>query len=276
MPVIDASHAYPARATEASSRLFGNKCCLARRSPLTVFLILLTGVICGVSQSDPHSAGPSATPDEIVRRMVEQNEIRAAHLKYFSSPRHYHVEFHGMSHSMAADMHVQATYIAGSGKTFQVIDQSGSHLLLNHVLKKLLDTERDDSQQHESALTPLNYTFKFETTATEHGQQFYVFTVEPKAKKKLLYRGKIWVDAEDYAVAKVEAEPAQSPSFWIKKTEIHHVYAKNGEFWLPEENRSESRIRMGGTAILTIDYGTYSFGAPRDPNLTEASIPSSR
>ena len=27
--------------------------------------------------------------------------------------------------------------------------------------------------------------------------------------------------------------------------------------WLPHQNRSESKIRVGGTAVLTIDYGVY-------------------
>jgi hypothetical protein len=28
-------------------------------------------------------------------------------------------------------------------------------------------------------------------------------------------------------------------------------------FWLPERNRSETKVRIGGTAVFTIDYGTY-------------------
>jgi len=46
-------------------------------------------------------------------------------------------------------------------------------------------------------------------------------------------------------------------SCWISKTHIHHTYAKTGDFWLPEHDRSESRMRLGGTAVLTIDYGQY-------------------
>ena len=247
----------------------------AWRCLLLAFLVLLFGPRCGRSQSCEVTAGPVA-PDEIVRRMVEQNQVRSNELRYFTSRRHYHVDFHGLGRSMSADMHAQVTYNAASGKTFQVIDESGSHILLNHVLMKLLETERDDSRQHEAGLIPLNYIFKFEGSTTENGRQLYAFTVEPKTKHKLLYSGRIWVDAEDYAVVKVEAEPAASPSFWIKSTHIHHVYGKNGEFWLPKENRSESKIRMGGTALLTIDYGSYQFETPSDPNQTQSSVGTSR
>jgi len=171
---------------------------------------------------------------------------------------------------MSADMHVKAIYTLGSGKTFQVIDESGSHFLLDHVLKKLLETEQGDSRQPKAALTPSNYDFEFQTKTSDNGRAVYVFAVRPKAKNKLLYRGRIWVDSEDYAVTRVEAQPAENPSFWIKKTDIHHIYAKSGEFWLPETNRSESKIRLGGHALLTIDYGRYQFVEPHE--MTSMSV----
>jgi hypothetical protein len=207
----------------------------------------------------------AADPAEIVWRMVAQNETRARQLNYFTSQRHYHIEFHGLGRSMAADMNAQVIYSAGSGKTFHVIDESGSHLLLNHVLIKLLETEQEDSREQKAALTPFNYNFTFDTQTNEDGRPLYVFSVEPKAKSKLLYRGKIWIDANDFAVVRVEAEPAENPSWWIKSTEIHHRYEKIGEFWVPQDNKSESKVRFGGTALLTIDYGSYAFTKPNAP-----------
>jgi hypothetical protein len=221
-------------------------------------LVLMAASLPGLGQSV--SADPR--PNEIIRRMVQQNELRAEHLKHFNSVRHYHIEFHGLGKSMTADMHVYANYESGTGKTFRVIDESGSHLLLDHVLKKLLATEEDDSREKKAGLTPSNYNFEFQTKTFEGGRTLYVFAVEPKVKSKLLYRGRVWLDAADFAVVRVEAEPSENPSFWIKKTEIRHVYAKSGEFWLPEANRSESKTRLGGSAVLTIDYGTYQVEGP--------------
>lgn len=227
-------------------------------------LALGCGVYAFAQTGDAAVAALPVPASEVIQRMVQENELRAEHLKFFTSQRHYHVEFRGLGRSLTADMHAQVTYNAGSGKTFQVLDQSGSHILLNHVLKKLLETEQDDSRQRKATLTPSNYEFQFQTTTIENGRTLFVFDVEPKAKNKLLYRGKIWIDAKDYAVVRVEAQPAENPSFWIKSTNIHHVYEKNGEFWLPQTNRSESKIRLGGAAVLTIDYGTYQFQEPHE------------
>ena len=61
---------------------------------------------------------------------------------------------------------------------------------------------------------------------------------------KYLYR-KNWVDAADFAISQIEAEPAKNPSFWIKKTEIHHRYGKLGEFWLPLRNWNRDQDAAG-------------------------------
>jgi hypothetical protein len=226
--------------------------------------LTIAGAVCAVAQPAINTDATPVSAPAIVQRMVEQNALRAQQLKYYTSRRHYHIDFNGLGRSMSADMHAQVTYTAGSGKTFQVIDESGSHLLLNHVLLKLLETEQDDSRQQKTALTPSNYDFILQNEVTENGRRAYIFAVAPKVKNKLLYRGTIWVDAKDYAVVRIEAQPAENPSFWIKSTEINHSYTKSGEFWLPQTNRSESKVRFGGTAVLTIDYGTYQFEKPQD------------
>jgi hypothetical protein len=71
------------------------------------------------------------------------------------------------------------------------------------------------------------------------------------------------VDSRDFSVCRIEAEPSKNPSFWIKKTDIHHSYMKIGDFWLPAENESVSQIRGGGRAVLTIKYQNYEILAAR-------------
>jgi hypothetical protein len=51
--------------------------------------------------------------------------------------------------------------------------------------------------------------------------------VEPRRENKFLYRGEICVNAEDFAVESIDAEPAKNPSFWIKKTRIEHRSGKS-------------------------------------------------
>ncbi len=85
----------------------------------------------------------------------------------------------------------------------------------------------------------------------------YVLAVAPKTKSKFLFRGRVWVDADDFAVVRLKAEPAKNPSFWTKASQIEQSYVKVSDFWLPERNHSVSSILLGGQAELTIEYQNY-------------------
>jgi hypothetical protein len=91
---------------------------------------------------------------------------------------------------------------------------------------------------------------------------------------KFLYRGKIWVDSNDFAVTRIEAQPSKSPSFWVKRSDVHHRYQKVDDFWLPAENETESWIRMGGHALLSIEYKEYRIieAAPLRPAESHSDV----
>ena len=96
------------------------------------------------------------------------------------------------------------------------------------------------------ARTQLNRdTYDFELVGYEPSRTGgqYVLRVSPKSRSKYVYRGKVWVDGNDFAVTRIEGEPAQNPSFWTKKSEIHHEYKKVQGFWLPIRNESVTYIR---------------------------------
>jgi hypothetical protein len=157
-------------------------------------------------------------------------------------------------------MVVDLKYSSPSTEEFKVVSQSGSKLLIDLVLKRLLDSEREsheDKNRDGVQITGRNYNFTMLDSQDVVDGCSYVLDVEPKVPSKFLFRGRIWVDDKDFAVCRIEAEPAKNPSFWIKKTEIHHSFMKVGDFWLPAQNTSVSHIRLDGRATLTIKYGNY-------------------
>jgi hypothetical protein len=102
-----------------------------------------------------------------------------------------------------------------------------------------------------------------------------VFEVVPRGKSKYLYRGKIWIDVQDFAVKRIVAEPAKNPSFWVKQAKIEQQYKKVDQFWLPAKNHSASSVRLGGHADLTIVYGDYVWTAV-DPSLQTSNRATSK
>jgi hypothetical protein len=249
---------------------------LLRRRTLETLLLVVALVaaarveVCAQNvDQDASSAGTgfaSLSSDQIVARMMRKNAERAEALRGFRGTRSYHLEYKGFPGNREAQMVVNVDYQAPDHKEFTVVSQSGSKLLIDRVLKKLLESEREamnPENRARTALTTDNYNFILTGYESTSGGAAYVLEVEPKSKNKFLYSGKIWVDANDFAVTRIEAEPARNPSFWIKKTEIRHVYRKIDEFWLPQQNYTVTMVRLGGRAILTIDYQDYRIAGDR-------------
>jgi outer membrane lipoprotein-sorting protein len=222
----------------------------------------------------PTFATAQTTPsvDQIAEGMQRHDAVQAKELKHYEATRHYQVQYKGLG-TLMAKMDVEVTFDSDSGKSFKIVSQSGSKLLCDKVLKRAVSSEMEASKDKAStALTRANYQFKLLGTEQLDERQAYILQVDPLRETKFLYRGKVWVDAADYAVAKIEAEPEKNPSFWISSTRIQHTNSKRDGVWLPYKNRSESKIRLGGSAVLTIDYGTYRVtlaGQPGTPRAGE-------
>ncbi len=224
--------------------------------PLAAFFLAMAAW--AVPGNAPAPPPAPLTAAQIVEQMQLHDKARTRELKHYHSLRHYTVEYRGFPTDLSAAMAVDATFDAATGKSLQIVSQSGSKFLLEKVLRRAVDSEKEAFHERAStALTPANYRFRLLGAETLAGRPAYLLDVEPRVPSKFLYRGKIWLDAVDFAVVKMETEPAKSPSFWISRTQIHYTGSKTNGFWMPQKVVSETRVRIGGSAVFTIDYGTY-------------------
>jgi hypothetical protein len=181
-------------------------------------------------------------------------------LHAYHATRTYQVEYHGFWGTRSAEIVVGVTYLSPGKKEFVIQSETGSKLITDRVLKKLLEAEREESRpeiEQQSALTDANHRFTLIGHENGLSGKAYVLEVEPRRKDKFLYHGRIWVDAGDFAVVRLKAEPTKTPSFWTRKADIDEVYTKVSDFWLPARNHSVVAIRLGGHAELTIEYTNY-------------------
>jgi hypothetical protein len=198
--------------------------------------------------------------EEIVARLNQNNEQRAATLRAYDGKRSYFLSYRGFPSNHDAEMEVVAHYVPPGSKTFDVVSGSGSKIFQSKVFSKLLESEReaaDAEGQRQTALSTENYKFTLLGSRPSPYGGCYRLGVEPRHDYKFLYRGEICVNAADFAVETIDADLAKNPSFWIKRTRIEHRYQKIGQFWLPASNQTISSIRLGGTATLSISYSGY-------------------
>jgi hypothetical protein len=224
----------------------------------SVLLLVMLGTFT-FADTDLHSSPPLST-EVIVQRLMAANAQRSQMLRGYRGKRVYHLDYRGTFGSHDATMQVEAIYTAPNRKDFKVISETGSKLLISHVLLKLLSSEQEAQEEQtrkELEISPKNYDFVLAGTEHTSSGDFYILAVSPKGKSKYLYRGKFWVDARDFAIARMQGEPAQNPSLWVSHTQIEYRWSKVAGFWLPVHNQSETQVRMGGKAVLTIDYSDY-------------------
>jgi hypothetical protein len=240
----------------------------SRSVRVTLSLSLLIGLMqVATAQS---SAGAAADPhawlsaEEVVNHLVQRNLERARALGAYEGTRIYRLEYHGFPGPRSAEMIVDVKYRTPGTKEFSIRSEKGSQLVIERVFKRMLQSEKEavtEENQSHVALNQDNYSFTLTGHERTPAGSAYILSVEPRTSNKLLYRGRIWVDAEDFAVTRIEGAPAKNPSFWTKETKIVQVYTKVGDFWLPASNRSTSAIRLGGQANFTIDYRNYQITA---------------
>jgi hypothetical protein len=226
-----------------------------RKFVLELYAMLHTFLLFAMMQAAP--AAPLTAP-EIVERMVRADNERLTALAGYSGVRHY--QFTNKKSGKQAELTIRMTCDHAGVKTFEVISESGSGFVRSHIIRKMIEAEREASQKGERQQTriiPDNYDFQLIGKEDLDGRSNYVLEVSPKTRNKFLIRGRIWVDAEDFAVARVVGQPAKSPSMWIRSVKIVQQYARNGQFWLPAINQSIAQARIFGATELVIQYSDY-------------------
>lgn len=243
----------------------------AKNAVALLLFAVFSGLLCSHAPAQPRdemsvsALEPRLPINEIVSRLEQKNRERAGLLRGFEGTRLYRMQYRGFFGSRDAEMTVKIRYTSPDSRQFTVVSESGSKFVCDHVFKSLLDGEKEamtPENRKRTALSAENYDFTLAGTEGTEGDPQYVLNVMPKGDNKFLYRGKIWVDAKEFVVTRVEAEPAKSPSFWIKKSKISHSYERVGDFWLPAADNTESLIRFGGRAQLWIEYKDYEITDP--------------
>lgn len=206
--------------------------------------------------------GISPSVEQITARLAQTEDQKRTNLKEYSALRKYVLRNPHMKQD--AEMLVRISYRKGTGKTFQVMEAQGVEGTSKRVFQHLLDSEKEGNAKDNldrSRLNAKNYDFSLIGTASEGGRRCYVLALRAKAKSKYLVNGKAWIDAEEFAVVKMEGHPAANLSFWAGKPLIVQTWQKFGDFWMVAETRSLAQSRLLGSSELTIRNLEYDFGA---------------
>jgi hypothetical protein len=226
---------------------------LTIKTALSTLAIVLSSVTNASSQTD--DTLPSA--DDVVARMLRSDVERRSELTGYTALRRY-VAVNG---DRRAEMVARVDCSPEGTKQFTIISEEGSNAIRKHVFYKMLNEESVASHRETrdgSRIAPANYKFNMVGQETLDTGPAYVLAIVPKTENKYLLDGKIWVNAKDYSIVRIEGQPARDPSFWVHDVHFVHTYQRVGTFWFASSTHSTSEVRIFGRSELTIENSNYA------------------
>lgn len=223
-------------------------------------LAILTSV---ATIASAQASDPLPSEEEVVAKMMQFDAQRQSEQTGYMATRRYAA----VNKKRHAEMVVRVSCDSSGAKAFTLVSEEGSGSIRKHVFHKLLSEETEASRRGTRASTrliPDNYQFHMFGLETLETGLAYVLSVTPKTANKYLIDGKIWVDANDYSIVRIEGQPAKNPSFWVRSVHFVHTYQKVGQFWFASSTHTTSEIRIFGESELTIDNSDYTLNPPAD------------
>jgi hypothetical protein len=222
--------------------------------------VVSIGILMLIRGSGPaQELDPAAT---VIRAVNAAVTSRYENVLGFTDIEHYAVYRGGDETHPAAEMTVRDTYKKGAGKTFTVLSESGSSILLRFGLMPLLDNDRIINQPgnvERSWFNSANYVMTLKAGGVQKldGRNCFLLKIEPKAEAPNLIIGTIWVDVSDGTLVKVDGVASKNPSAWSGTTHMMRRYANIDGYSMAMHARADSDSAFFGRTVVAIDYSDY-------------------
>ena len=206
----------------------------------------------------------SGTLDEqaVIRGVDAAVKARVEAIASYTDTEHYAI-FRGKDESHpAAEMTVKTTYQHDTGKSYQILSESGSATLQRLILHPILDREREINQPGNRAaswITSANYEMKLKPGGLQSvdGRLCYVLAITPRQKAPNLIQGTLWVDAKDESIVKLEGVATKSVSVFTGPTQVMRQYNSIDGFAEATHACGVSSSYLFGQTVVAIDYRDY-------------------
>jgi hypothetical protein len=241
------------------------------RPTIKLAVSALAIMLSAVTSASSQVGDPLPPADEVVAKMMRMDLERRSELTGYSAQRRYVA----VNQNRRAEMVVRLDCSPEGAKQFTILSEAGSSSIRKHVFYKMLSEESGASRRDardSSRITPANYTFVVIGREALDSGPSYVMAIIPKTENKYLIDGRIWVDAKDYSIVRIEGQPARNPSFWVHDVHFVHTYQRVGQFWFASSTHSTSEVRIFGHSELTIKNSDYTLNEPNNSNAQAESI----
>jgi len=148
--------------------------------------------------------------------------------------------------------------------TYDVLRFEGDNSVKNQVIARYLSAEVQvrESEDKSLAVVPENYKFSYKGLREWEGRGIHVFELKPRAKRKGLFKGSLWIDARTYLPVRESGQFVKNPSIFIKKVQFTRDYQLKGGVAVVARLETTVQTRIVGPAHMTVHYADYQFEPP--------------
>jgi hypothetical protein len=201
-------------------------------------------------------------PAAVIHNVDAAVAARFENILGFTDVEHYAVYRGDDQVHPAAEITVRDTYQKGVGKTYIVMSQSGSSILLHFGLKPLLANEQTINQPgnvEKSWFNSANYVMRLNSAAVQNlnGRNCFALDIKPKEVAPNLIIGTMWVDARDETLVQIDGVASKNPSAFSGITHMMRQYTNINGYSMAIHARAESDSALFGRTVVTIDYSDY-------------------
>jgi hypothetical protein len=212
-------------------------------------LTSLGWLICLVAAlAEAQAAHPTPDVNTIVQRMAAAQQENKAHLRPFTVKRGYFLL--DKKDQTKGEVVANITVLPPDNKQYSIESSSGGGMgekVLRDILTKETEPPKDEQKKE---LSVENYDFQLLGTEMMDGRQCYLLSMNPRREEKDLLRGKIWVDAQNYNIHRIEGSPVKSPSWWIHDIQILISFAEVDGMWLRTFTHAVANVRFKGKYVM--------------------------
>jgi hypothetical protein len=148
--------------------------------------------------------------------------------------------------------------------TYDALRFEGDHSVENEVIARYLKAESEGpkSEAATTAITPVNYKFKYNGLLERGGRRVYAFHITPRKKRAGLFVGELWLDSETHLLVRESGRLVKNPSLFLKKVEFVRDFAIEGGVSIPARAQYSVDTRLVGKTNLSVDFSAVSLTLP--------------
>lgn len=213
-------------------------------------------------------AGPAPCApklEDIVSRMSQATIRNETRLSPYTVSREYELFAQGRDNARSRVI-ANITFRPPDHRNFTVQRTEGSEIgemIVRRVLKRETIIEKAGQS---TDISPENYSFRFMREEVANGKRCYVLQMLPRRKGKNLLRGSVWVDTTTYLIYRIQGEPEENPSWWVRNVHIVLLFGDVGGMWLPTMSEYTAGVRLLGPSAMVgydLSYSRPQFAGSR-------------